>query len=478
MPLTNFSRRKMMRLLAKPALFAASILLMGSLALPASAQFFTSGSTGANGPFPPNGGVLPSGTNGIVLNLETGDVAYYLNSTVIGTASVGPPTAGVFNFTTFTVPVSVFLATDSRNRPAQFLTTGDVAINANLFLYGAAGAGPSSINGGAGGAGGPGGYNGGTGGSAGESPTLGTPGAGPSGGGVGQSGTLTTSNQQLQPLFGGSGGGGGNPTTVGGYGGGGGGGALLIASSGSITINSVINADGGAASGGAGVGSGGAVRLIANTISGPGQIYVRDGSGQATKGGYVRTEANTNTFSSGAVIGASGITFTSVPSPPFPTGLGTITIQSIGGVAVPANSGGGLPSKVDITFPTPQTAPVTVVVATTNIPLNTLFTLTLATTTAAQGGTGQAITATGTINSGTVAAGSGSTTISLPVGTSVIDVIAAFQLPTTQAMQLEKAIGEKVARAEVRSRLGGEAGMDYITVSGRRINASSVNSLR
>jgi hypothetical protein len=121
---------------------------------------------------------------------------------------------------------------------------------------------------------------------------------------------------------------------------------------------------------------------------------------------------------------------------------------------------------------------VTVVVATTNIPLNTPFTLTLATTTAAQGGTGQVITATGTISSGTVAAGSGSTTISLPVGTSVIDVIAAFQLPTAQAMQIEKSIGEKVARAEVRSRLGGEAGMDYITVSGRRINASSVNSLR
>jgi hypothetical protein len=119
-----------------------------------------------------------------------------------------------------------------------------------------------------------------------------------------------------------------------------------------------------------------------------------------------------------------------------------------------------------------------VVVATTNILLNTPFTLTLATTTAAQGGTGQVITATGSISSGTVAAGSGSTTISLPVGTSIIDVIAAFQLPTAQAMQLEKALGEKVARAEVRSRLGGDAGMDYITVSGRRINASSLNSLR
>lgn len=470
-----------MRVLAKPAIFAASLLLMGNLALPASAQFFTSGSTGANGPFPPNG-AFPSGTNNLLLDLETGTVSYRSNSTVLGTASVGAPTAGVFNFTTFTTPgtsggtFSVYLKTDSRNRPAQLLTTGDVVIGGDFYLSGGGGAGPSSIIGGAGGAGGPGGYNGGTGGTAGESPTLGTPGAGPSGGGVGQSGTLTTSNQQLQPLFGGSGGGGSNPTSIGGYGGGGGGGALLLASSGSITINGRLLNQGGPASGGAGVGSGGAIHLIANTISGGGSIQVYDGSGQATKGGYVRTEANTNTFSN--IIGASGISLTSVPSPPLPTGLGTITIQSIGGVAVPANSGGGVPSKVDITFPTPQTAPVSVVVATTNIPLNTAFTLILATTTAAQGGTGQVITATGTISSGTVAAGSGSTTVSLPVGTSIIDVIAAFQLPTAQAMQLEKAIGEKVARVEVRSRLGGDAGMDYITVSGRRINASTVNSLR
>lgn len=469
-----------MRLIAKPAIFAASLLLMGNLALPASAQFFTSGSTGANGPFPPNG-AFPSGTNNLLLDLETGTVSYRNGGTVLGTASVGAPTAGVFNFTTFTVAgspgtFSVFLSPDSRNRPAQFLTTGNVVIGGDFYLSGNGGAGPSSIIGGAGGTGGPGGYNGGTGGTAGESPTLGTPGAGPSGGGVGQSGTLTTSNQQLQPLFGGSGGGGSNPTSAGGYGGGGGGGALLLASSGSITINGRLYGQGGPASSGAGVGSGGAIHLIANTISGSGEINVRDGSNQATKGGYVRNEANTNTFSN--IFGASGIALTSVPSPPLPTGLGTIIIQSIGGIAVPANSGGGVPSKIDINFPTPQTAPVSVVVGTTNIPLNTAFTLILATTTAAQGGTGQVITATGTINSGTVTAGSGSTTISLPVGTSIIDVIAAFQLPTTQALQLEKAIGEKVARVEVRSRLGGDAGMDYITVSGRRVNAASVNSLR
>jgi hypothetical protein len=353
----------------------------------------------------------------------------------------------------------------------------DVVLDGGFFLDGAPGGEPNSIIGGVGGVGGPGGYNGGTGGTAGESPTLGTPGAGPSGGGANQNGSLTTSNQQLQPLFGGSGGGGSTPTSAlgGGYGGGGGGGALLLASSGNITITNLLTSRGGSANGGAGVGSGGAIHLIANKISGTGAILVNGGN-SISNSGYVRTEANINTLSN--IQGAIGVAITSVPSPPLPTGLGTITIQSIGGVAVPANSGGGVPSRVDITFPTPQTAPVTVVVATTNIPLNTLFTLTLATTTAAQGGTGQVITATGTINSGTVAAGSGSTTISLPVGTSVIDVIAAFQLPTVQAMQLEKAIGEKVARAEVRSRLGGDAGMDYITVSGRRINASSLNSLR
>jgi hypothetical protein len=119
----------MMRLLAKPALFAASLMLMGSLALPASAQFFISGSTGANGPFPPNVSI-PPGTNIIRLNLGTGAVTYYSNSTVLGSSAVGSPTAeGVFNFTTFTVPGGITLGVDadSKNRPAQILTTGDVA---------------------------------------------------------------------------------------------------------------------------------------------------------------------------------------------------------------------------------------------------------------------------------------------------------------------------------------------------------------
>jgi hypothetical protein len=478
-----------MRILTVLGSFAASLLLLGSLALPVSAataplQNFSSGSTGANGVFPPSS-TPPSGTDTIILNLETGEVSYRSGNTVLGTASVGLPTPdGVFNFTTFTTPsgIQVRLIPDSQNHPAQFLTTGDVVINSSsaIYLVGNTGGVPNGFIGGLGGSGGPGGYNGGTGGNADVAfPTLGTPGAGPYGGAVGQIGISTTSNRQLQPVIGGSGGGGGNPTSsFGGGGGGGGGGALLLASSGNITIDGYIYANGGGAYSayGAGAGSGGSVHIVANTVGGSGLLSVSDGQGNSLKGGYVRIEAFVNFFN--GVSGANSLSITSDPSPPLPTGLSTINIQSVGGIAVPTNSSNGSPSKIDITFPTQQVAPVLVIVSTKNVPLNTPFTLSLATATAAQGGTGKVITATGTINSGTVDAGSGSTTITLPVGTSVIDVIAAFQLPNAQAMQIEKSIGEKVARAEVRSRLGGEAGMDYITTSGRRIHASSVNSLR
>ncbi len=121
---------------------------------------------------------------------------------------------------------------------------------------------------------GPGGFRGGANGSLGVGSGLGV------GGGVNTSiaGAYTTTygNPSIIPLVGGSGG----------HGGGAGGGAILIASANSISITGNVTSLGGTTfSGSLGIGSGGAIRLIANSIAGTGTIDVRND-------GRIRLEAN------------------------------------------------------------------------------------------------------------------------------------------------------------------------------------------
>jgi len=192
------------------------------------------------------------------------------------------PEDGIFHCTTISITggsgVNVDFTKNNRNTPVYLLATGDVTIDARIFVDG----GPN--NGTLPGEAGPGGYPGGM------ASTGGQPAADGKGPGGGQAGVNDTSNGAqhggsasygnrspnyekngpvygnalLIPLVGGSGGGGAGT----GPGGGGGGGAILIASNTRITMqdDGRIYARGG--SGGSyNHGSGGAIRLVAPDIS-------------------------------------------------------------------------------------------------------------------------------------------------------------------------------------------------------------------
>jgi hypothetical protein len=221
--------------------------------------------------------------------------------------------AVVFKYTTIDIPagVTVTFSNHPKNPPVVWLASGDVSI-----------AGKVSLNGDDGGdesvppffaQPGPGGFEGGQRGETAHG-ILRAAGCGPGGGplweaccglgggygtvGDGPSGNPggdPYGNEFIMPLIGGSGGGAGDPYGVG-RGGGAGGGAVLIASAGDITLDStgLIEANGGGAPNHAGAGSGGAIRLIANTISGDGALDAFKGYGGENGGwGRIRVEAIT-----------------------------------------------------------------------------------------------------------------------------------------------------------------------------------------
>ena len=250
-------------------LLATVLWLAPSLA---TAQTYTSGSTGADGPFSPPG-TVPAG------------------STVTGsTVTVPLPPSGIFHFTTISIPagVTVTFTKNAANTPAILLATGNITVSGTLDVSGKSG-GPIGRPG----AGGPGGFDGGAGGDgvttttagAGLGPGGGLPGTtcGGTGGSYGTQGTTGASTSPyyyscatpgtlgppygsplLRPILGGSGGSGGTAASVPGAAagsGGGGGGALILATSGALTLNSSgqIVADGGALGAGISYHGGGGV---------------------------------------------------------------------------------------------------------------------------------------------------------------------------------------------------------------------------
>ncbi len=271
---------------------------------------------------------------------------------------------GIFNFTQITIPsgVTLKLSGNKVNTPMYWLSQGDVDIEGTLDLSGADGASyttnldlrlpavPGS-----------GGYAGGLGGSSATGQTAATAGNGPGGGAPGTcspivsagGGTITV-NRFLVPLVGGSGG--GAVTDPGGIlfqaGGGAGGGAILIASSTQIIVNGAITANGGSAGNSnqpagcvdkdgdqanAAGGSGGAVRLVSNTISGSGRLSSAGGlySGPPGSSGDVRLEAFTIGFT-GTVNAAES---TSTPIPLFlpTTAPPWVQVTSINGTPITEN---------------------------------------------------------------------------------------------------------------------------------------------
>jgi hypothetical protein len=286
---------------------------------------------------------------------------------------------------------------------------------------------------------------------------------------------------ELLPLLGGSGGGGGcGGDTFGGSGGGGGGGAVLIASSGTLNVAGGLYANGnvsGPSAGGTifgasgGGGSGGGIRLIATTLSGNGTI-------NAVGGGVGTVNGTTGWINSGNVyttIGGNGgagrirleaetMTRTAATNPAYSfgapgsitvSGLPTLIIASVAGVAAPASPTG----SADITLPSTTANPVTVAFSTTGVPAGNTVTLKVtpaygATTTA----TSSAITSSGTA----------SVTVTLPTGTSVLSATTTYTVVVAMGDALSiYAQGERVEKVRLTTTMNGPTLATLITVSGK-----------
>jgi hypothetical protein len=486
---------------------------------PTLAFAFSSGSTGADGPFNPT----------------------------VNTVVTLPP-SGIFNYTSVNIPagVTVSYLRNTTNTPVVILASGDVTIAGILNVGGGNGADVGSAgtgnqgDDGQPGKGGPGGFEGGRGGASvgsvnapqalagsGLGPGGGSSGIfinvvpgvsncidntngriiGGSGGGFSVGGNANsrssvsctgggTSNftysapggvgygsRFLLPLIGGSGGGGGGGYLASeGAGGGGGGGALLIAASGTVNVVSPsggVFANGGAggstAGAGAGApgggGSGGGIRIIASTLIGNGTIQAVGGPAGVTgtgvfavdaagagAPGFVRLEADTIT----RTTAANPVATSDTPGNVFVAGFPTLTISSVAGVGAPATPTG----TADITLPAGTPNPVTVVFTTSNVPVgNTVLLKVVPQVGAVTSALSPALT-------GSTSSATASVSISLPVGPSVLQAQTTFTIVAALGDLLRNFAGnERVEKITLSATLGGKSTMTLITVSGKQYEA-------
>ncbi len=338
--------------------------VMMALTLNASAQF-SSGSTGADGALD-------------FSNVTPGSTVIFDPTKF----TAAPHVAGqnIFNFTTITIPLNVTVVLSGQNLsgPVFWLAQGDVRISGTLTLSGQSGATRTAdtalripaIPG-------PGGYSGGVGGNnsspanAGNGPGGGRPGnfvSDNSAVGGGFTGSVTG------PLVGGSGGGGAvcNDVTFG-PGGGAGGGSLLIASSTSVTVTGLISANGGTSDNScscSGGGSGGEIKLAANSISGNGSVTAAGGINNCRNGGGGVIQFEAFQISG---VGSNPPAAQSAPGALFlPTVPVSIQVVSVAGTPLPTTPSGS--------FQTPDviinsSAPVPVALQVSGIPPGTVLTL-------------------------------------------------------------------------------------------------------
>ncbi|KAF0247656.1 MAG: hypothetical protein FD167_2943 [bacterium] len=448
-------------------LFTALVLLICFAKNSYGQGTFQSGSTGADGAFNPT-------TN----------------------QTITLPTNGVFNFTTITIPagITITFTKNASNTPVTMLATGDVLIQGTINL-----AGQNGQTSGLGGQGAAGGFNGGNGGFPAPGLLNGLNGSGPGGGeggrnqntvaGSGGSAGYATAgvangnapngaagnaygNGLLIPLIGGSGGGGNasNGTSVG-TSGGAGGGAILIASSTSITLasTSTITVTGGnQGSGGASAGSGGAIKLVANTISGNGILRAepgKNGSGfPLGSQGFIRVEAFTLTSFTPSIPQFSPQPILGLPNPIEIPNAPQLKIVSVAGVLAPTNPVGSLAGAADITLPATQPNPVTVVLEAVNVPTGVFADVRLTPSTGAI----STIISSAFAPTGTPATTSGTAQVSLPLGISLITASLTVDLTQAKAEPIFMD-GEKVDRIEITAVFGGQSQTTYITSSGKKI---------
>jgi hypothetical protein len=257
--------------------------------------------------------------------------------------------AVVFKYSSVSLPANCNAAINFTNHPTRapvvWLVSGNVIINTGSSISVSGGAQSQTAHGEPG----PGGFRGGVGyqsaslpASGGFGPGGGEPGTTGQGGNYSTRGGLNTGptygNARILPLIGGSGGGGQSNRDLGS---GGAGGALLIAATGAITLNGVIFANG-TCDGNwpAGCSSGGAVRLVAETITGNGRIEANGGSSyQSAGGGAGRIRLETNSYT-GSIVTSPVVNAVQPDNPVLiwpPATAPTVRVVSIGGVNAPAD---------------------------------------------------------------------------------------------------------------------------------------------
>lgn len=456
-----------------------SLVIAGFGLGPSSALAVDSGSTGANGAFPPApggcaAGTVPQGATGMTLDLKSGTLTFSGGGvtevrtvqTNCQTASPGPSSGfpdGILHFTTVNVPSGVTLKfmRNDLNTPVHILAQDGVTVAGTIDVSGSAGGNAQQGNG-KGGFAGPGGFKGGNGQTFNNTPKAGD-GLGPGGGTGGGSpacgngagfGTVGASGRSngaaggslygtaaLLPLVGGSGGGGGYSTTSGGSGnggagGGGGAGAILIASSTQINVTGSILASGGPGGNGqcGGGGSGGAIRLIANTLAGNGTLSAAGGGGGQLDGccsgaggagglGRIRLEANgfNSTFPSSTGNRSDG-----GPGFVFLANTPSVRITSVDGGTPPAVSATpiGAVGGADVSVPGPGT--YTIGLQASNVPLGT----TIVVTAKPETDLANPASATSGALAGTPASSTASATLSFTSGgLYFLEARATFQFP-------------------------------------------------
>lgn len=339
------------------------------------------------GTFQPTDGVF-NPTSNVTINLANA-------VTGVWEASSSTPGAGiyddgkwavVFKYSSVNIPagVTVTFTNHPSGAPVVWLVQGNVVITGTVSLNGADGGqsitipampGPGGFRGGAAsitGAPGSGGF--GPGGAAFGSNT-GAGGSYATLGGLANAGP-TYGNDWNIPLIGGSGGAGAAALVS--ESGGAGGGAILIASRQTITLSGTIRANGGnvpfVPDNGGGGGSGGAIRLVADSVTGNGLMQATGGGngngGGAGGFGRIRVDGNQitiNPSSPNFKFGAPGAVAQIWPGSNAPS----LRCVSIAGLSIPLDPHASLnfPSS-DVTITPGQTNPVDLVIEADNVPVS------------------------------------------------------------------------------------------------------------
>jgi hypothetical protein len=332
-----------------------------------------------------------------------------------------------------------------RNTPVILLAQGDVFIGGTINVSSSAGniSGP-----------GPGGFYGGA---------FGQNGFGPGGGAPGGSSLngRWVGSLSLVPIVGGSGGYGGNGTNGGQ--GGHGGGAIVIASSTTIFVAGVgfVLADGNS---GISTGSGGAIRLVANSINVAGHLEALGCCGVGS--GVIRLEAPAGSlFFSGVGNPAPIISTTINPQTIADGNTPSFVITSVGGF--PVSYTAGRPDFVDLILPNQVSDPINVVVQAHNIPVGTQVNLNISGP------------ANGTFTSGTLSGtqASSSTTIAVSglsrTGATYMIAFADFTLPGNAA-SFNKKGPDEIATVRIIAKPGAESKLVFLRKNGTEIALAKV----